>query len=195
MSTPSRSAHSAVRRGRPGVRPDVTMRPTDRRKDMTIKAGDTIPKAQFTVMTAEGPAVRTTDQIFKGRRVVLLGVPGAFTPTCTKTHLPGFVARAEAFKATNIDEIAVTAVNDVFVMSAWAKDTGAADKVSFLADGSGDFARALGLTLDLSERGLGVRSQRYSMLVENGVVKRLNVEASPGEADTSSADALLAQIS
>jgi peroxiredoxin len=162
---------------------------------MTIKAGDTIPKASFTVMTPEGPAVRTTDEIFKGRRVVLLGVPGAFTPTCSKLHLPGFVDHADAFKAKKIDEIAVTSVNDVFVMTAWAKDTGAAGKVTFLADGSGDFAQALGLTLDLSERGLGVRSQRYAMLVDNGVVRKINIEASPGEAKLSSAETLLEQIS
>jgi peroxiredoxin len=161
---------------------------------MTIKIGDSIPKANFSIMTSDGPAVRTTDEIFKGRRVVLLGVPGAFTPTCSNTHLPGFAERADAFKARKIDEIAVTSVNDVFVMNAWAKDTGTAGEISFLADGSGDFAKALGLTLDLSERGLGVRSQRYSMLVENGVVKKLNIEATPGKAETSSAEALLEQI-
>jgi peroxiredoxin len=146
-------------------------------------------------MTPEGPAVRTTDEVFKGRRVVLLGVPGAFTPTCSKLHLPGFAANADAFKAKKIDEIAVTSVNDVFVLSAWAKDTETAGKITFLADGSGEFASALGLTLDLSERGLGMRSQRYAMLVENGVVTKLNIEASPGEAKTSSAEALLEQIS
>ncbi len=161
---------------------------------MTIKVGDRIPKASFSVMTPQGPAVRTTDEVFKGRKVVLIGVPGAFTPTCSNLHLPGFVERADAFKAKNIDEVAVTSVNDVFVMTAWAKDTGAADGISFLADGSGDFARALGLTLDLSERGLGVRSQRYSMLVEDGVIRKLNIEASPGKADASSAETLLNQI-
>ncbi|MGO9675045.1 MAG: peroxiredoxin [Methylocella sp.] len=161
---------------------------------MTIKIGDRIPKASFSVMTPAGPALRTTDEIFKGRRIALFGVPGAFTPTCSSTHLPGFADKANAFKAKKIDEIAVTSVNDVFVMAAWAKDTGAADKISFLADGSGDFAKALGLTLDLSERGLGVRSQRYSMLVEDGVVKKLNIEASPGKADASSAEALLEQM-
>ncbi len=161
---------------------------------MTIKTGDRIPKVSFSVMTPEGPAVRASDEIFKGRRVVLIGVPGAFTPTCSSTHLPGFAERADAFKEKNIDEIAVTSVNDVFVMTAWAKDTGTADSISFLADGSGDFARALGLTLDLSERGLGVRSQRYSMLVEDGVVTKLNVETAPSKAEVSSAEALLNQI-
>lgn len=161
---------------------------------MTIKPGDPIPTATFTVMTPEGPTLRTADEIFKGRRVVLFGVPGAFTPTCTAHHLPGFRDKAEAFKAKGIDEIAVTSVNDVFVMDAWARQAGATDKISFLADGNADFAKALGLTLDLGERGLGIRSQRYSMLVENGVVRRLNVEAVPAQAETSGAEALLAQI-
>jgi peroxiredoxin len=161
---------------------------------MTIKIGDSIPKASFAIMTPDGPAVRTTDEVFKGRKVVLIGVPGAFTPTCSNMHLPGFAGLADAFKEKKVDEIAVTSVNDVFVMTAWAKDTKTAGKISFLADGSGDFERALGLTLDLSERGLGFRSQRYSMLVEDGVVKNLNVEESPGKADTSNAEKLLEQI-
>jgi peroxiredoxin len=161
---------------------------------MTIKPGDPIPKATFSVMTPDGPALRSTDEIFKGRKVVLLGVPGAFTPTCTNTHLPGFANRIDEFKGKEVDEIAVTSVNDVFVMNAWAKATETSQKISFLADGNGDFAKALGLTLDLSERGLGVRSQRYSMLVDDGVVKRLNIEATPGKADASSAEALLQQI-
>lgn len=161
---------------------------------MTIKAGDPIPKANFLVMTPEGPALRSTDEIFKGRKVILVGVPGAFTPTCSNTHLPGFVNKAEAFKEKEVDEIAITSVNDVFVMDAWAKASGAAGNITFLADGSGDFAKALGLTLDLSERGLGLRSQRYAMLVDDGVVKKLNIEPSPGKADTSSAETLLKQI-
>lgn len=161
---------------------------------MTIKVGDAIPNTTFTVMTPEGPSKRTTEQIFKGRKIVLLGVPGAFTPTCSNIHLPGFADKVADFKLKGIDEIAVTSVNDVFVMSAWAKATGAADKIAFLADGSADFAKTIGMTLDLSERGLGVRSQRYSMLVEDGVVRKLNVEAAPGTAETSSAEALLAQF-
>ncbi|VFU07427.1 peroxiredoxin [Methylocella tundrae] len=161
---------------------------------MTIKAGDRIPKANFSIMTPEGPALRSTDEIFKGRKVILIGVPGAFTPTCSNAHLPGFVNKAEAFKQKEIDEIAVTSVNDVFVMDAWGKATDPAEKISFLADGSGDFARALGLTLDLSERGLGLRSQRYAMFVDDGVVKKLNIETSPGKADASSAETLLEQI-
>jgi peroxiredoxin len=161
---------------------------------MTIKVGDAIPKAAFTVMTPQGPIVRTTEQMFKGRKIVLLGVPGAFTPTCSNIHLPGFADKVADFKLKGVDEIAVTGVNDVFVMTAWAKATGSADKITFLADGSGDFAKAIGLTLDLSERGLGIRSQRYSMLVDDGVVRKLNIEAAPGAAETSSAEVLLAQV-
>jgi peroxiredoxin len=161
---------------------------------MAIKPGDSLPEASFTVMTQEGPKLRTTDEIFKGRKVVLFGVPGAFTPTCSTAHLPGFLDKADEFKARGIDEIAVTSVNDVFVMDAWAKSMEAATKISFLADGSGDFANALGLSLDLTERGLGARSQRYAMLVEDGVVRKLNIETAPGKAEVSSAETLLAQI-
>jgi peroxiredoxin len=161
---------------------------------MSIKPGDPIPKATFTVMTADGPQLRTSDQVFKGRKVILVGVPGAFTPTCTSVHLPGFRDKAQEFKNKGIDEIAVTSVNDVFVMDAWAKNSGASDKVSFLADGNGDFAKALGLTLDLTERGLGIRSQRYAMLVDDGVVIKLNLEPVPSKAEASSAEALLAQL-
>ncbi|WP_395665179.1 peroxiredoxin [Methylocella sp.] len=161
---------------------------------MTVKIGDRLPAARFAVMTPDGPATKTTDEIFKGRRVALIGVPGAFTPTCSNVHLPSFVNRLDDFKAKHVDLVAVTAVNDVFVLSAWAKENGAGQKIMFLADGSGAFAAALGLTLDLSERGLGVRSQRYSMLVDDGVVKALNVEDSPGRAEASSAETLLGQI-
>jgi glutaredoxin/glutathione-dependent peroxiredoxin len=161
---------------------------------MTIKVGDALPSAVFTYISADGPKSTTTDEVFKGRKVVLFGVPGAFTPTCSMNHLPGFLANAEAFKAKGIDAIAITSVNDAFVMNAWAKQTEALDKIIFLADGNGTFAKALDLTLDLTERGLGVRSQRYSMLVEDGVVKTLNVEDAPGKADISGAEALLKQI-
>ncbi|ACK50226.1 Redoxin domain protein [Methylocella silvestris BL2] len=161
---------------------------------MTIKVGDRLPNASFAVMTPEGPAVRSTDDIFKGRRVVLIGVPGAFTPTCSNVHLPGFVNRLDDFKQKRIDAIAVTAVNDVFVMNAWAASSDAGAHMSFLADGNGDFAKALGLTLDLTERGLGVRSQRYSMVVDDGVVQQLNVEASASRADVSGAEAILHQL-
>ncbi len=161
---------------------------------MSIKLGDSLPKAAFTVMTPEGPKLRTTDEIFKGRKVVLFGLPGAFTPTCSAAHLPGFRDKANEFKARGIDEIAVTSVNDVFVMDAWAKSAEAGEKISFLADGNGDFASALGLSLDLTELGLGVRSQRYAMLVEDGVVRKLYIEPAAGEAKVSSAESLLAQL-
>jgi glutaredoxin/glutathione-dependent peroxiredoxin len=158
---------------------------------MAIKVGDRVPNGSFTVMTAEGPKPKTTDELFKGKKVVLFAVPGAFTPTCNNNHLPGFLKNADAIKAKGIDAIAVTGVNDVFVMEAWKKSSGAAGKIEFLADGSGNWARAMGLTADLTERGLGVRSQRYAMLVEDGVVKKLNIEEAPGKAEISSADNLL----
>jgi peroxiredoxin len=158
---------------------------------MTIKVGDRIPDATFTVMTSDGPQTRTTDEFFKGRRVVLIGVPGAFTPTCHRNHLPGFVSKADEILGKGIDEIAVTGVNDVFVMDAWAKQSGAEGKVTFLADGSANFAKAIGLSLDMSQRGLGMRSQRYSMLIDDGVVRKLNIEEAPGKAELSGADALL----
>jgi len=161
---------------------------------MTIAVGDSLPQATFRVMTADGPAAKTTDDVFKGRKVVLFAVPGAFTPTCHKNHLPGFLANADAIKAKGIDAIAVTGVNDVFVMDAWSKATGGQGKIEFLADGNGDFAKALGLAMDGSGFGLGTRSKRYSMLVEDGVVKSLNVEDTPGKADVSGATALLGQL-
>jgi glutaredoxin/glutathione-dependent peroxiredoxin len=158
---------------------------------MAIKVGDRLPSATFTIMTADGPKPQSTDDIFKGKKVVLFAVPGAFTPTCHKNHLPGFLTNADKIKAKGIDTIAVTGVNDVFVMNAWKKDTGADGKIEFLADGAGAFAKAIGLSLDLSERGLGLRSQRYAMVVEDGVVKALNIEDAPGKADISGADNLL----
>ena len=160
---------------------------------MAIKVGDRVPNASFTVMTADGPKPKSTDDIFKGKKVVLFAVPGAFTPTCHKNHMPGFVTNADAIKAKGIDTIAVTGVNDVFVMDAWKKASGA-DGIEFLADGSGNFAKAVGITADLTERGLGVRSGRYAMVVEDGVVKALNVEDAPGKADVSGADNLLKSL-
>jgi peroxiredoxin len=160
-----------------------------------IKVGDRLPAATFRVLTAEGPKPLTTDDVFKGKKVVLFAVPGAFTPTCTKNHLPGFVANAAAIKAKGVQTIAVTGVNDQFVMDAWKKATsGAEGKVEFLADGNADFAKAIGLTLDASGNGLGIRSKRYSMLVEDGVVKSLNVEEAPGKAEVSGAEAMLKQL-
>lgn len=161
---------------------------------MPIQVGDSLPDATFRVMTKDGPAERRTADIFKGKRVVLFAVPGAYTPTCHRNHLPGFLAQREAFLAKGIDAIAVTAVNDVFVMDAWAQSTGGAGKIEFLSDGNGDFAKALDLTLDATAFGLGVRSKRYAMLVEDGVVRRLNVEDVASKADVSGADALLAAL-
>ena len=160
---------------------------------MAIKVGDRVPNGSFTVMTGDGPKPMTTDELFKGKKVVLFAVPGAFTPTCHKNHLPGFLQNADALKAKGVDTIAVTAVNDVFVMTEWKKASGG-DAIEFLADGSGNWAKALGLTADLTERGLGVRSQRYAMVVDDGVVKTLNLEDAPGKAEISGADNLLKSI-
>ena len=161
---------------------------------MPIKIGDRIPEAKFRVMSAEGPAWKTTDEVFKGKKVVLFAVPGAFTPTCHNNHLPGFLKNAATIKAKGVDAIAVTGVNDVFVMDAWKKASGAEGKIEFLADGNGEFARAIDMTLDGSAGGLGTRSKRYAMLVDDGVVKKLNVEDAPGKAEISSADNLLKQM-
>ncbi|MGE3148887.1 MAG: peroxiredoxin [Pseudorhodoplanes sp.] len=161
---------------------------------MSIKVGDRLPNATFRVMTPEGPKPKTTDEIFKGKKIVLFAVPGAFTPTCHKNHLPGFAKNAGAIKAKGIDGIAVTAVNDTFVMDAWKKASDGSDQIEFLSDGSADFAKAIGLSLDATAHGLGVRSQRYSMIVDDGVVKAINIEDAPGKADISGADNLLKQL-
>ncbi len=158
---------------------------------MTINVGDRIPSVTLKQLTSEGVKEFTTDEIFRGKRMILIAVPGAFTPACSQRHLPGYVDKASDIKAKGIDEIACVAVNDAFVMGAWSKDQKAEGKVRMLADGSGDFTRALGLDLDLSKGGLGIRSKRYSMLVEDGVVKSLNVEQQPGQVDISGAEAML----
>jgi glutaredoxin/glutathione-dependent peroxiredoxin len=158
---------------------------------MTISVGDKIPSVTLKQLTPEGVKEVTTDEIFGGKKVVLFAVPGAFTPACSQRHLPGFVERSADIKAKGIDEIACVAVNDAFVMGAWGRDQKTEGKVRMLADGSGDFVRALGLELDLSKGGLGIRSQRYSMLVDNGVVKSLNIEKQPGQDDVSGAEAML----
>ena len=157
---------------------------------MTIKVGDKIPSATLRYLSPEGPKEITTDELFGGKKVALFAVPGAFTPACSQRHLPGFVERAADLKAKGIDTIACIAVNDQAVMGAWGKAQNVGDKVLMLADGSGDFTRAVGLELDLTKGGLGKRSQRYSMLVDNGVVKQLNVEKA-GQFEVSSADAML----
>jgi peroxiredoxin len=161
---------------------------------MAINVGDKLPNATFRVMTAEGPKPRTTDEIFKGKKVALFAVPGAFTPTCTNLHMPSFLNNVDGFKSKGVDTIAVTGVNDVFVMEEWKKSTGAGDKIMFLSDGNGEFAKAVGMDFDGGGAGLGVRSKRYSMLVDDGTVKKLNVEEAPGKCDVSGGQALLAQI-
>jgi peroxiredoxin len=161
---------------------------------MPIKVGERLPEAKFRVMGPEGPAWKTTDEIFKGKKVALFAVPGAFTPTCNNLHMPSFVKNAGALKAKGVDTIAVTGVNDVFVMDAWKKASNAEGKIEFLADGNGEFARAIDMAFDGTGNGLGTRSKRYSMLVEEGVVKKLNIEEAPGKCDVSGGDALLKQL-
>ena len=159
---------------------------------MTIEVGARLPEAKFRVMTADGAQDRTTDDIFAGRKVVLFAVPGAFTPTCSMNHLPGFLDNLEHIKAKGVDQVAVVSVNDVFVMDAWAKASGGKDRILFLADGNADFARKVGLDADMG--AMGVRSRRYSMIVEDGVVKALNVEDKPGQAEVSGAARLIEQL-
>ena len=157
---------------------------------MTIQVGEKIPATTLKVVTPEGPKDVPSAEFFGGKKVVLFAVPGAFTPTCSQRHLPGYVDRAGDIKGRGVDTIACLAVNDAFVMGAWGKDQNCSDKVMMLADGSGDFTKAVGLELDLTKGGLGMRSQRYSMLVEDGTVKALNVEKA-GQFDVSSAEAML----
>jgi peroxiredoxin len=157
---------------------------------MTIKVGDKVPSVKLKQMTPEGVKEVSTDDFFKGKKVVLFAVPGAFTPTCSAKHVPGFVQNDAALKAKGVDAVACLSVNDAFVMGAWGKDQKSDGKVVMLADGNGDFTRAVGLELDATANGLGKRSKRYAMVVENGVVKTLNVEA-PGAFEVSSAEAIL----
>jgi peroxiredoxin len=160
---------------------------------MSIKVGDQLPQATFTVMSPEGPKPATSDEIFKGKTVALFAVPGAFTPTCSAKHLPGFKEKAAELKGKGVDTIACVSVNDVFVMDAWGKAQGVGDNILMLADGNGDFTKAVGLELDASRFGMGPRSQRYSMIVKDGKVAELNVEQG-GEFRVSSADYMLAQL-
>lgn len=160
---------------------------------MTIKVGDKIPEVTVTRMGDNGPEPVNTRDLFAGKKVVLFSVPGAFTPTCSAKHLPGFVAKADDIRAKGVDDIICIAVNDVFVMNAWGKDQGAKGKVTMIADGNGDFTRALGLSLDATKFGMGERGQRFSLIAEDGVVKELNVEA-PGEFRVSSAEHCLTQL-
>ena len=160
---------------------------------MTIKVGDTVPSATLMKMTDAGPAPVGTNELFAGRTVALFSVPGAFTPTCSAKHLPGYVENAAAMHAKGVDEIVCISVNDAFVMGAWGKAANVGDAVTLLADGNGDFVEALGLTMDGSRFGMGKRGQRFSMLVKNGVVAELNVE-DPGAFKVSSAEHLMARL-
>ena len=160
---------------------------------MTIKAGEKMPEGQFSRMTKEGPQKITTDELFKGKTVVLFSVPGAFTPTCDAKHLPGFVELADKIKAKGVNTIACTAVNDVFVMNAWGKASSAGDKVMMLADGNGEYAKALGLELDARKFGMGTRGQRFALVVDNGTVKSVNIEEA-GQFKVSAAEHVLGQL-
>jgi len=161
---------------------------------MTIKVGDKLPNSTFYVLTADGPKPKTTDDIFKGKKVALFAVPGAFTPTCTNMHMPSFVKNTDAIKAKGVKDIVVTSTNDVFVLKEWLKSTGAEGKVDALSDGNAQFAKAIGMDFDGSGRGLGTRTKRYSMLVEDGTVKQLNIEDQPGQCTVSGGETLLKQL-
>ena len=161
---------------------------------MTISIGERLPEATFRTPGEDGPANIRAEDIFRGKKVVLFAVPGAFTPTCSMNHLPGFLENHETILSRGVDTVAVVSVNDVFVMSAWAKHTRGEGKILFLADGSGNFTRAIGLEQDFSAGGMGLRSKRYSMIVEDGVVRQLNIEESPGKAEISGAAHILEQL-
>jgi peroxiredoxin len=161
---------------------------------MTIKVGDKLPEATFMIMTADGPKPATTAEVFGGKKVALFAVPGAYTGVCSKQHMPGFVERVDELKKRGFDAIACTAVNDVFVLTNWAKDTNATGKIDMLADGSAEFVKKIGLEVDLTARGMGVRSRRYAMAVDNGVVKILNVEETPAQHDKSSAATMCSMV-
>jgi glutaredoxin/glutathione-dependent peroxiredoxin len=160
---------------------------------MTIAVGDTIPSVKLMRWGEKGPEPITTDELFKGKKVAFFGVPGAFTPTCSAKHVPGFASNADALKAKGVDSIVCTSVNDVFVMNAWSKDQACGQSVMMVADGDAALTKVLGLELDLTGKGLGLRNQRFSMLVEDGVVKVLNIDPGGGFEKTS-AEMLLSQI-
>ena len=160
---------------------------------MTLKVGDHVPQSTLMHMTEKGPAPITTDELFKGKKVVVFALPGAFTPTCSARHLPGYVEHAGDFKSKGVADVVCLSVNDAFVMNAWGKDQHTAGKVNMIADGNGDFTKKMGLEMDVSKFGMGVRSQRYAMLVDNGVIKKLEVEE-PGAFKVSSADHMLGLI-
>ena len=159
---------------------------------MPIQPGDKLPDVPLTIATDEGPRPTSTGEYFAGKKVALFAVPGAYTPTCSARHLPSFVEKADELKAKGVDEIACTAVNDAFVMSAWGRESGA-NGITMLADGNGQFAQAIGLSMDAAKFGMGTRSQRYSMIVNDGVVEQLNVEE-PGAYQVSGAETLIEQL-
>lgn len=161
---------------------------------MSIENGSTIPDGELTIVTDDGPKKVSTSDFFGGRKVVMFAVPGAFTPTCHNTHMPPFVAKAQEFYDKGVDEIAVLSVNDPFVMSEWRKSSNVMGQVTFIADGNADYTKALGMELDASGAGLGTRSKRYAMLVDNGEVKHLMTEENPGEVSGSGADVMLAKL-
>ncbi len=161
---------------------------------MTIAIGDRLPDATFKEKTKDGPVETTVKDLTAGKKTVIFAVPGAFTPTCSLNHLPGYLDNLDALKAKGVDEVAVVSVNDWHVMGAWAEHSGGQGKIHFLADWNGAFTKSLGLDADLSAGGLGVRAKRFSMLVEDGVVKSLNVEENPGQATVSAAAAMLEQV-
>jgi peroxiredoxin len=160
---------------------------------MAIQAGEKMPEGTFGIMTESGPGALSTEELFSGKKVVLISVPGAFTPTCTMKHLPGFVEQAEALKAGGVDTVACMAVNDVFVMDAWGKDRGVGDKVLMLADGNGDYARALDLEMDGTGFGMGMRGQRFAIVVEDGTATHVAIEA-PGQFEVSKVEAIMQAI-
>jgi len=160
---------------------------------MSIQVGDKMPAGSFGVMTESGPGAISTDELFSGKKVVLISVPGAFTPTCSMNHLPGFVEQAEALKAEGVDTVACMAVNDVFVMHAWGKDRNVGDSVLMLADGNGDYAKALDLVLDGTGFGMGMRGQRFALVVEDAVATHVAVEA-PGQFEVSKVEAIMSAI-
>jgi glutaredoxin/glutathione-dependent peroxiredoxin len=160
---------------------------------MSIQVGEHVPAGKFKTMTKDGPKELSTAELFDGKRVVLFSVPGAFTPTCDAKHLPGYLELADQIRAKGVDTIACMAVNDVFVMNAWGKQSGATDKVLMLADGNGDYARALGLELDAKGFGMGLRGQRFALVVKNGIVTHVDIEA-PGQFKVSAADHVLGQL-
>ncbi|GGD18198.1 peroxiredoxin [Pyruvatibacter mobilis] len=161
---------------------------------MAISVGDRIPDATLTIMTENGPTPVTTGDLFKGKKVVMFALPGAFTPTCSNQHLPGFIQHADDIKGKGVDDIICLSVNDAFVMDAWGKQQSAGGKVTMVGDGNGDLTKAMGLDFDGSGFGMGTRSQRYSMLIDDCVVKSLNMESNPGEAKASGAETMMGQL-